>query len=53
MRRLLYLSIFGTITAMAQVSGPIVTMPAEMGASPTLERVARDGQTSAFIVREF
>ena len=53
MRRLLHLSLFGTITAMAQVSGPIVTAPAEMGVSPSLERIARDGQTSAFPVREF
>ncbi len=34
MRRLLYFPLFGTITAMAQVSGPIVTAPAAMGVSP-------------------
>ena len=52
MRRVIYLSFLASVAAMAQVSGPIVTAP-EMGVSPSLERIARDGQVNAFPFREF
>ena len=53
MRRVIYLSFFASVVSMAQVSGPIVTAPGEMGVSRSLEQIALDGQANAFPFREF
>ena len=53
MRRVIYLSFLASVASMAQVSGPIVTAPGEMGVSPSLEQIGRDGQVSGFPVAEF
>ena len=53
MRRLLYLSFFASVAALAQVSGPIGTAPGARGVSPSLEQIARNGQVTAFPVQEF
>lgn len=53
MRGILLLSILGSTAALAQVSGPLVTMPELSGVSPALADIARVGGTNAFGVTEF
>ncbi len=53
MRRLLLISIIGSTSAMAQVSGPLVSTPEFFGVSESLETIARNAQTSAYAVRDF
>ncbi len=52
MNRLIALSFFGASAAMAQVSGPLVSAPAEMAVSDSLAVIASMGQANAFAVRE-
>ena len=53
MRRLLVLSLLGSTAAMAQVSGPLVTEPAFMATSESMETLAQRAEVNAFAVREF
>ena len=53
MRRLLLITVLGSTSAIAQVSGPLVSPPQFSGMSETLEAIAQSAQTSAFAVREF
>ena len=53
MRRLLMISLLTTTAATAQVSAPLVSMPAFTGVSETLQDVALRAQTSAFAERDF
>lgn len=53
MRRLLLISLLGSTAAVAQVSGPLVSMPAVQGVSEPIQTMAMRGQTNAFAVRGF
>ena len=54
MRRVLLLSVLLTsASAMAQVSAPLVSEPAFMGVTETMEELGLKAQTSAFAVRDF
>jgi hypothetical protein len=53
MRKLIgILGCFSTM-AVAQVSGPLVTMPAFTGLSDTMANIAQQAQTSAYLQRDF
>jgi hypothetical protein len=43
----------GTSAAVAQVSGPLVSLPAFVGQSETMVNIAQQAQTSAFLQRDF
>ncbi len=53
MRKLLMLALLGPVAAMAQVSAPMVSPPAEMATSDALSSIAMQAQTSAFEVEAF
>ncbi len=53
MKKVLLLSLLGSTAAMAQVSAPMVTMPAYTGTSDSVASLAARAQTSAFQVRDF
>ena len=52
MRRLLLIALMGSSAAMAQVSGPLVSAPAEMAVSDSFAVIASMGRANAFAVRE-
>ena len=52
MKRLIALFVLGSTAATAQVSGPLVSGPAEMAVSDSLAVIASMGQANAFAVRE-
>ena len=52
MKRLMALFVLGSSAATAQVSGPLVSGPAEMAVSDSLAVMASMGQANAFAVRE-
>ena len=52
MKRLIALCFLGSTAAFAQVSGPLVSGPAEMAVSDSLAVIASMGQANAFAVRE-
>jgi hypothetical protein len=52
MTRLIAFALLASTAAMAQVSGPLVSAPAEMAVSNSLAVVASMGQANAFDVRE-
>ena len=52
MKRLIALFVLGSTAATAQVSGPLVSGPAEMAVSDSLAVIGSMGQANAFAVRE-
>ncbi len=52
MKRLIALFVLGSSAATAQVSGPLVSGPAEMAVSDSIAVIASMGQANAFAVRE-
>lgn len=53
MRKLLTLALLGPVAAMAQVSAPMVSPPANMAVSDALASIAMQAQTSAYAVEAF